>query len=174
MASRISSTRPPSLSTSSVLFRKDVTPPCCASGVRSRRTLSSFLTSHTSQTDPQSWRVCIYRSRTFLLSSSLTSPSGTGAPSDCANPSTRGINDSIVWRHLIVCWDSREHREWGYMKDGCTSQCFRMAERPPATDLRGGKASEDSFTIWMASLVVEYALDFQFDFFSYAALGSTM
>jgi len=31
-----------------------------------------------------------------------------------------------------------------------------MAERPPATDLRGGKASADSFTRWMANLVVAY------------------
>ena len=36
-----------------------------------------------------------------------------------------------------------------------------MAERPPATDLRGGKASEDSFTMLMANLVVAYAVDFQ-------------
>ena len=55
-----------------------------------------------------------------------------------------------------------------------TSQCFRIAERPPATALRGGKASEDSFTKFMANLVAEYAVDFQFDLFSYAALGSTV
>ena len=44
-----------------------------------------------------------YRSRVFLLSSSLTSPSGTEALNDSANPSTRGIKDSIVFRHAIVC-----------------------------------------------------------------------
>ena len=38
-----------------------------------------------------------------------------------------------------------------------------MAERPPTTDLRGGNASEDSFTRLMASLVVAYAVDFQSD-----------
>ena len=55
-----------------------------------------------------------------------------------------------------------------------TSQCFRMAERPPATDLRGGKTSEDSFTIWIASLVVEYAVDFRLDLFLDVALGSAV
>jgi hypothetical protein len=49
-----------------------------------------------------------------------------------------------------------------------------MAERPPTTDLRGGKASDDSFTILMANLVVEYAVDFQVDVFSCAAAGSTV
>lgn len=35
-----------------------------------------------------------------------------------------------------------------------------MEERPPATDLRGGKAaSEDSFTKSMTSFVEEYAVD---------------
>ena len=37
-----------------------------------------------------------YRLRTVLLSTSFTSPSGTAALRDSANPSTRGINDSIV------------------------------------------------------------------------------
>ena len=55
-----------------------------------------------------------------------------------------------------------------------TSQCFRMAERPPATDLRGGKTSEDSFTIWIANLVVEYAVDFRLDLFLDVALGSAV
>ena len=36
-----------------------------------------------------------------------------------------------------------------------------MAERHPTADLRGGNASEDSFTRLMANLVVEYAVDFQ-------------
>jgi hypothetical protein len=55
-----------------------------------------------------------------------------------------------------------------------TSQCSRMAERPPTTDLSGGKASEDSFTRLMANLVVEYAVDFQFDSFSCVAFGSVV
>jgi len=54
---------------------------------------------------------------------------------------------------------------------GRTSQFLRIAERLPATDLRGGKASEESFTILMANLVAENAVNFQLVFFSYAALG---
>ena len=54
-----------------------------------------------------------------------------------------------------------------------TSQCFKMAERPPTMDLRGGKTSDDSFTILMANLVVEYAVDFQVELFSVVAVGST-
>jgi hypothetical protein len=42
------------------------------------------------------------------------------------------------------------------------------------TDLSGGKASEDSFIILMVNFVVEYAVDFQFDLFSCAALGSVV
>ena len=38
-----------------------------------------------------------------------------------------------------------------------------MAERPPTTDLRGGNASEDSFTRLMANLVAAYVVDFQSD-----------
>ena len=44
-----------------------------------------------------------------------------------------------------------------------------MAERLPATDLRGGNTSEDSLTRLMASLVVAYAVDFQSDLFSGAS-----
>jgi len=47
--------------------------------------------------------------------------------------------------------------------------------RPPATGLRGGKTSEDSFTTLMVNLVVAYAVDFQSDLFSdNAAPGSTV
>ena len=44
-----------------------------------------------------------YRLRIVLLLSSLSSPSGTGPLSESASPSTRGINDSIVWRQAIIC-----------------------------------------------------------------------
>ena len=47
-----------------------------------------------------------------------------------------------------------------------------MAERPPTTDLSGGNASEDSFTRSIANLVAAYAVDFQSDSLSGAALGS--
>ena len=49
-----------------------------------------------------------------------------------------------------------------------------MAESPPATDLRGGNTSEDSFTRLMANLVVAYAADLQSDLFSGAAPESTV
>ena len=44
-----------------------------------------------------------------------------------------------------------------------------MAERPPATDLRGGNTSEDSFTRLMANLAPAYPVDFQSDLLSGAA-----
>ena len=113
MALRISSAKPPSLSTSSALLRNRVTLPRCSSGMSSRRILSSFLENHARQANPRPWRVWGYHIRAFLLSSSLTSPSGTGALSDFVSPSTRGINDSIVLRHAIVCWDNRERHMWG-------------------------------------------------------------
>ena len=49
-----------------------------------------------------------------------------------------------------------------------------MAERPPATDLRGGNTSEDSFTRLMANLVVAYAVDPQSDVLSGAVPGSAV
>jgi len=49
-----------------------------------------------------------------------------------------------------------------------------MAEGTPARDLRGGKASEGSFTILMANLVVAYAADFRSDLFLDIAVGSTV
>ena len=49
-----------------------------------------------------------------------------------------------------------------------------MAERPPTADLRGGKASEDSFSRLMTNLIVEYAVDFQSDLLSGAAPESAV
>ena len=49
-----------------------------------------------------------------------------------------------------------------------------MAERPPATDLRGGNTSEDSFTRLMANFVVAYAVDFQSDLLSGTAPESAV
>ena len=48
-----------------------------------------------------------------------------------------------------------------------------MVEIHPATALRGGKTSEDSLTIWTASLVVAYVVDFQPDPFSSISFAST-
>ena len=55
-------------------------------------------------------RMC-YCLRIVLLSLSLTSPSGAGILNDSASRSTRGINDSIVLRHAIVCYENREYHE---------------------------------------------------------------
>ena len=60
------------------------------------------------------------------------------------------------------------------MKAYRTSQWARIAESPPATDLRGGKASEDSFTTLKANLVVAYAVDFQLGLFLDTAFRSTV
>jgi len=45
--------------------------------------------------------------------------------------------------------------------------------RPPATDLRGGNTSEDSFTRLMANLAAVYVVDFPSGLFLDAALFST-
>ena len=50
-----------------------------------------------------------------------------------------------------------------------------IAQRPPTTDLSGGKASEVSFTVRRSNLAVADTVDFQFDsLLSAAALGSTL
>lgn len=46
-----------------------------------------------------------------------------------------------------------------------------MKQRPPTTDLSGGKTSEDSFTPWRNSLVAEDTRDFVFGLFLSAVLG---
>jgi len=78
-------------------------------------------------------------------------------------------------RHATIFWNDCKHLGSDDAREANhTSQWFRMTERPPATDLRGGKTSEDSFTILMASLVVACAVDFQSDLFSGTALDSTV
>jgi hypothetical protein len=49
-----------------------------------------------------------------------------------------------------------------------------MAERAPATDLRAGDVSEDSFTRLMANLAGAYAVDFHSDLLSGATLESAV
>jgi len=44
-----------------------------------------------------------------------------------------------------------------------TSQLSRIAQSPPATDLRGGKASEALSTVRRNNFAAEAAVDFQFD-----------
>ena len=55
-----------------------------------------------------------------------------------------------------------------------TSRFFRMAERPPVADWRGGNAAEDSFSRSMTSLVVAYAVDVQSNLLSGATPESAM
>ena len=78
------------------------------------------------------------------------------------------FGDRISFARIVVSIKGGWHERGRH-----TSQWFRMVESPPATDLRGGKASEDSFTIWIASLVVAYTVDFRPDLFS-SIFGSTM
>ena len=56
---------------------------------------------------------------------------------------------------------------------GRTSQFSKIKQRPPATDLSGGKASAESLTPRRSSLAEAGAVDLQPDFFlSVATLGS--
>jgi len=48
-------------------------------------------------------------------------------------------------------------------KGGHTSQLSRMAQRPAAADLSGGKASEALSTVRRSNLAAEAAVDFQLD-----------
>jgi hypothetical protein len=50
-----------------------------------------------------------------------------------------------------------------------TSQLSRIKQRPPAMDLSGPKASAESLTPRRSNLAVTDAVDFQFDFFLFAA-----
>lgn len=115
-----------------------------------------------------------YRWKSSLLSSSLTSPSGTDTLKDIASFSIRGINDSIFWRQATVFWGSYKHRGWHNLGEmGHTSQWFRMAESALITESSGGNASEDPFTGLIANPVVADVVGFRSDSLSGAALGST-
>ena len=117
-------------------------------------------------------RVEAYRSNFFRLSRSLGSPPETDPQSSSDRASTRGANDPIVSSFPFVRWDACKSR-YRVCKGGLTSQFSRMKQSPPATDLRGGKASAESLTPRRVSLAVADALDFQSNFFSSAAaLGS--
>ena len=47
--------------------------------------------------------------------------------------------------------------------EGHTLQLSRIKQRPPATDLSGGKASAESLTLRRSNLAVADAVDSQFD-----------
>lgn len=116
-----------------------------------------------------------YRSNIFLLNSSLTSPSEIGAQSDSASALTRGTNDSIASLFAVVCWDDCKCRRLEERDADHTSKLSRIAQRPPATDLSGGKASDVSFTVRRSNLAVADTVDLRFDSFLFAAaLGSTL
>ena len=68
----------------------------------------------------------------------------------------------------------RKTRWWGKREVGHTLEFSRMAQRPPATDFSGGKASEVSFTAQRNNLTVIDVV-FQFNPLSSAvALSSTL
>jgi len=82
-------------------------------------------------------------------------------------PMILSFGDTLLFAEM-----TEYHGRYGLEEMHCTSQWFRMADRPPATDLRGGNTSEDSFTRSMANLVVAYVVDFQSDSLSGVGLGS--
>ena len=59
----------------------------------------------------RSWRVWVYHSSLFVLSSSLTSPGGIGAESDSESILTLGANDSMACSFTSVRWNNRKHYE---------------------------------------------------------------
>jgi hypothetical protein len=102
-----------------------------------------------------------YCSSFFLLSRSLTSPSGTGSQSNSASALTRGANDSIACLFAFVRWDTRKRCKWLIRRRSHTSQFSRIKQRPPATDLSGPKASAESLTPRRSNLAEADAVDFQ-------------
>ena len=55
-----------------------------------------------------------------------------------------------------------------------TSKLSRIKQRPPATDLRGAKASAESLTPQRSSLVVAKAVAAQSDFFSFVVVAGSV
>ena len=147
--------------------------PRCVSGMRSPRILFSLLSTKVrldSKSGDQS-----YLSRIPLLCSSLTSPWGAGAPSDCPSSLTRGINDSIVRRHSIVFYSEHKRpKSKGTPGKDRTSQFSRTKHRAAAADLRGGNASAASLTPRSVNFAAEDVMDLRFGFFLVVALGSAV
>ena len=109
-----------------------------------------------------------HRPNTFLLDFSWVPCLEIGAESDSASALTRGANDSIASLFAVVRCDYCKCRESSKREVYHTSEFSRIAQRPPKTDLSGGKASEDSFTVRRINLAVAGTVDFQFDPFSSA------
>ena len=87
--------------------------------------------------------------------------------SESVSALTRGANDSIVCSFPFVRWDACQSCDRVCGGDR-TSQLSKIKHRPPATDLSGPKASAESLTPRRINLAVADAVDFQFDFFSFA------
>ena len=164
MALRASSTRPLSLSAFATLLKKPLVFPCFANGSSSRIMLSSSLANPVSAVGLY-LGVCAYCSSFVLLSCSLRSPSDVDVQSVAERALTLGAKDSIAWVFAFVRWNvCKGYRRYAW-KEGLTSQFSKMKQSPPATDLSGPKASEESLTPRRNSLAVADAVDFQSDLF---------
>lgn len=84
---------------------------------------------------------------------------------------TLGANDSIARSFAFTRWVLVSIVEC-LLEDDHTSQFSRIKQRPPATDLSGGNASDDPLTPWRNNLAVADALDFQRDPFLSAVSGT--
>lgn len=94
----------------------------------------------------------------FLLDSSFSSPSETGPRSDSASELTRGAKCSIACLFSCGRWHgSKYYGSRNVWEVDNTSQLSRsrIEQRPPATYLRGGKASAESLTVQRSNLAVE-------------------
>ena len=87
---------------------------------------------------------------------------------------TLRANDSIACVFTFVRWNAFEGYRWYAWKEGLTSQCSRMKQRPPATDLSGPKASAESLTPRKNNPAAADAVDFQSCLFLSPAPGSLL
>jgi hypothetical protein len=104
----MSPTRPPSLSAFFTWLKNPSTFPCSTNGSSSRRILSSFLTRLRVRLCSRLLRVRAYRSSSFLLVCSLSSPSETGVESEVERVLTLGANASIACSSALFCWGTCE------------------------------------------------------------------
>ena len=105
-------------------------------------------------------RVGTHCSSSFLLISSSMLPPDTGLQSEAERVLILGTKDSIARLFAFVCWSiCKLHRQCMW-EEGHTSQFSMIKQRPPATDLSGGKASADTLTPCRNNLAAEDAVDF--------------
>ena len=162
-ASRISSTRPPSLSAFLTLLKKPSTFPCSASGSSSRRTSPSFLTAPVRQTRLETLEGAGLLFQ-FLPPFSLI---GITPRNRFAERFSERFDPGCQrFYRLLVCFRTLGHSKrcgWCMWDMGHTSQFSRIKQRPPATDLSGGNTSAESLTPRRSTLAGADAMDFQFD-----------